>query len=240
MNLPHTKALLLSTSTLHGGHYLEYCKSQIVDHFHGVSEILFIPYARPSGISHDGYTRRAALFFETIGINIIGLHTFQDPKEALHKAQGVFTGGGNTFVLLQSLQNLGLVSVLNEVILSGQCIYMGSSAGTNLAGKSIGTTNDMPIVWPKSLDAIGIVPFNINPHYLDPLPESTHMGETRETRIKEFHEFNEQPVLGLREGSYLKIENNTVHLHGQLSARLFQARQEPQELSPGNISSYLL
>jgi len=116
--------------------------------------------------------------------------------------------------------------------------YMGSSAGTNLTGMTIGTTNDMPIVYPSSFEALGFLPFNINPHYLDPDPNSTHKGETRETRIKEFHKFNSQAVLGLREGSWLEVSNGEIQLKGNLPARLFRQGGEPVELECGRIDLY--
>jgi dipeptidase E len=118
--------------------------------------------------------------------------------------------------------------------------YMGSSAGSNLAGLTIGTTNDMPIVEPRSFRALGLVPFNINPHYQDPDPGSTHMGETRETRIAEFHRFNEQPVLGLREGAILRVEGDSARVVGSRGGRLFRARSDATEVESGENVSFLL
>ena len=108
--------------------------------------------------------------------------------------------------------------------------YVGTSAGSNICGLTIGTSNDMPITYPKSFQTLGVVPFNINPHYLDPDPSSTHMGETRETRIKEFHHFNSQPVIGLREGSYLEVVGSKITLKGPLSARVFEKNKTPYEI----------
>ncbi len=227
--------LLASTSTLYGGKYLDYLEEAILQHFGQNKELIFIPFARPGGLSYDDYTRHASQRFEALGYTLRGLHTFENKAEALRQAQGLFTGGGNSFVLLKTLYDMNLMGVLREVVLGGTP-YMGSSAGSNLAGLSIGTTNDMPIVWPSALMAIGAIPFNINPHYLDPQPQTTHMGETRETRIKEFHVFNEQGVMGLREGSWLEVKNASIYLMGDLSARWFKRGEEPTELMPGLLN----
>jgi dipeptidase E len=226
--------LLASTSTIHGGKYLDYLKDEVVEHFAKAQNLYFIPFARPGGMSHDDYAKLACEKFGEWGLNMRGLHTAEDMKTALQQADGVFTGGGNTFVLVKQLYELGLMTILKERVQSGMP-YMGSSAGSNLAGMSVRTTNDMPIVYPPSFDALAAVPFNINPHYLDPQEGSKHMGETRETRIKEFHHFNQQPVLGLREGSWLRVSNDKVFLKGKLSARLFRQGSAPTELSPGEI-----
>lgn len=232
--------LLLSTSTLHGGEYLQYAREEIIDQLKGVSELLFIPFARPSGITHEAYTSRVAGFFEQIGIQVKGLHQYHQAEEAIRKAQAIFTGGGNTFLLLKTLQEMNLLSLIREQVNSGKTIYMGSSAGTNLAGQTINNTNDMPIVWPEDLNALGLVPFNFNPHYLDPVEGSTHMGETRETRIMEFHSFSTIPVVGLREGSFIQVKEGQMLLKGPLTARLFRKGQTPLELSPGLINLSLL
>lgn len=224
--------LLASTSRLHGGEYLDYLESELLLFFDQGAKVLFIPYARPGGISYDEYTAIAQTKFNALGFPMQGIHQFATPLEGLKWAQGIFTGGGNTFVLLKTLQDLNLINPLRELV-HGGLPYMGSSAGSNLAGLTVGTTNDMPIVHPSDFRALEAVPFNINPHYLDPLPNSTHMGETREMRIKEFHHFNEQPVLGLREGSWLHRKNSTLSLGGKLSARLFAKGAKAQEVEPG-------
>jgi dipeptidase E len=231
--------LLLSTSTLHGGEYLEYAQAYISELFKDVNEILFIPYARPSLLSHEAYTEKVRAFFATLGIGVKGLHETYKTVEWVQKAEGLFVGGGNTFVLLKRLQEEELLEPLREKIAAGTP-YMGSSAGTNLVGVSIGTTNDMPIVWPRNPEALGILPFNFNPHYLDPHPNSTHMGETRETRIKEFHGYQTQPVMGLREGSILSFRNGHLHLHGEASARLFRRDHYPVEVAPNTDLNTLL
>lgn len=222
------KILLASTSTVHGSSYLAYIQDDMVNFFAGVDEILFVPFARPSGISHDQYTEIAQQGFSSIGKKVVGLHTFADPTEALKTAKAIFTGGGNTFLLVTELYRLNLMNILREVILSGTP-YMGTSAGSNIAGQTMQTTNDMPIVYPPSFDTLRVVPFNLNPHYLDPDPNSTHKGETRETRIKEFHNLNDIPVIGLREGSWLSIENQEITLKGDFSARIFEKGKLPYE-----------
>ncbi|SMC43962.1 dipeptidase PepE [Moheibacter sediminis] len=225
------KLLIASTSTVHGSGYLEYIIDNAV-RFLGVDEIIFIPYARPSGVTYDDYTEAPRKAFFAKGIRVKGLHEFNNPKEALLNAKAIFTGGGNTFLLLKTLYELDLISTLREVIGKG-IPYMGSSAGSNITGLTIGTTNDMPIVYPPSFEALEFLPFNLNPHYLDPDPNSTHKGETRETRIKEFHKFNSQPVLGLREGSWLEVQNGNIELKGNLTARLFQQGKEAVEIENG-------
>ncbi len=226
--------LLASTSTVHGSAYLEYLYEALETHFRDVQTVTFIPYARPGGISHEAYTEKTKLSFKRINKEVIGLHESSDPLKAIHAAEGIFTGGGNTFVLVNQLYNLGLIEALKDVLTNGTP-YLGTSAGTNICGQTIGTTNDMPIVYPPSFDVLKMVPFNINPHYLDPDPDSTHMGETRETRIGEFHQFNKTPVIGLREGSYLSVEGDVIMLKGSHTARWFQANQTPVELNPNSI-----
>ena len=222
------KILLASTSTIYGGTYLSYLEDELKFFFKGIDEILFIPFARPSGISHDEYTEIAQKGFSSVGKKIVGLHTFANPIEAIKQAKAIFTGGGNTFLLVTKLYELGLMDVLQQVIFNGT-FYMGTSAGSNIAGKTMQTTNDMPIIYPPSFNTLGLVPFNINPHYLDTDPNSKHKGETRETRIKEFHKLNDIPVIGLREGSWLVIENDKVYLKGEFTARIFQQNEEPYE-----------
>ena len=222
------RILLASTSTVYGGTYLSYLQDELIDFFTGIDEILFVPYARPSGITHDEYTQIAQQFFNRVGKRIVGLHTFADPKKAIRQAKAIFTGGGNTFVLVNQLYGLKVMDVLREAVEKGT-LYMGTSAGSNIAGQTMQTTNDMPIVYPPSFKTLGLVPFNINPHYLDPDPQSKHKGETRETRIKEFHVFNDTPVIGLREGSWLRVEDEKVSLKGDLTARIFLKGQESYE-----------
>ncbi|MVO08699.1 dipeptidase PepE [Flavobacterium sp. TP390] len=223
--------IIASTSTLHNGSYLDYLLPELKQHFSKATTVLFIPYARPSGISHDSYTEKVKEAFAKINKSIIGIHEFQNPIEAIENAQGIFTGGGNTFVLVNELYRNNVLDVLEKVIKSGTP-YLGTSAGSNICGLTMNTTNDMPIVYPPSFRTLGLVPFNINPHYLDPDTNSTHMGETRETRINEFHFFNPQPVIGLREGSWLKVAGDSIQLKGSLTARVFRKNQIPEEVLP--------
>ena len=230
--------LIASTSTVHNSGYLEYLLEALKIHFKNIDTVLFIPYARPGGISHQDYTEIVQTAFSKINKVVKGLHEFDDPKDAIESAQAIFTGGGNTFVLVNQLYKNDLISKLKTSIESGTP-YLGTSAGSNICGLSIGTSNDMPIVYPPSFNTLGIVPFNINPHYLDPDSESTHMGETRETRIKEFHKFNSQPVIGLREGSCLKVKGSKIVLIGSLKARIFEKNKQPYEIETGADLSYL-
>jgi dipeptidase E len=225
--------ILASTSTLFGGNYLEYLKDELVKLFAGVKEIIFIPFARPGGISHDEYTAKVAQFFNTLGINVKGLHTFDNPINAIQQAQGFFTGGGNTFLLVKTLHELNLMDVLKVQVESGTP-YLGASAGSNIGGVNMRTTNDMPIVYPSSFDTMGLVPFNINPHYLDPVPGLKHNGETRETRILEFLTQNDIPVVGLREGGWISVKGDIITLEGEPSARIFQNGKEIYEMTTGS------
>lgn len=224
--------LLASTSTLYGGSYLDYLTQEIKLLFQGVDEVLFIPFARPSGISHEEYTQKARKFFEAIGISVKGLHEFTDQKAAIESAKGYFTGGGNTFLLVKTLQENDLMEVLKKNILK-QKPYLGTSAGSNIGGLTMRTTNDMPIVQPPSFECLGLVPFNINPHYLDPDPTLKHNGETRETRILEFLTQNDTKVIGLREGNWIRRIGAQIHIGGSQSTRIFEVGKPPYEVPPG-------
>lgn len=224
--------ILASTSTLFGGQYLEYLKPELIKLFEGISEIIFIPFARPGGISHEDYTSKAKDFFASININVKGLHEFEDKIEAVNSAQAFFTGGGNTFLLVKTLHELDLMNALKQNVESGKP-YLGCSAGSNIGGVNMKTTNDMPIVYPPSFDCMGLVPFNINPHYLDSNPEIKHNGETRETRIKEFLTQNDIKVVGLREGNWIRIINDSITVEGTELTRIFEAGKEPYEVESG-------
>ncbi|NNE30947.1 MAG: dipeptidase PepE [Winogradskyella sp.] len=230
--------IIASTSTLFGSGYLEYLSEELKLHFKNAKTILFIPYARPGGISHDEYTEIAALAFKKIGKDLIGLHQSKNPKEAIKNAEGLFVGGGNTFVLVSQLYKNDILMVIKEAIEQGTP-YLGTSAGSNICGLTMHTTNDMPIMYPPSFKTLGLVPFNINPHYLDPDLNSEHMGETREQRIKEFHAYNTPPVVGLREGSYIKIRDNQLILKGKLNARIFEQNKAPYEVPLNTDLSHL-
>lgn len=223
--------IIASTSTIHGGNYLEYLLPELQSFFSNVKQLLFIPYARPSGISHDDYTKKVSEAFNKINISVKGIHEFENPVEAIENAEGIFTGGGNTFLLVSQLYKNNVIDALEKVVKNGTP-YLGTSAGSNICGLTMNTTNDMPIVYPPSFRTLGFVSFNINPHYLDPIEGSTHMGETRETRINEFHHFNPQPVVGLREGSWLAVKGDSVKLKGTLTARIFKRNEKPIEVEP--------
>ncbi len=221
--------IIASTSTVHGSGYLDYLLPILEKHFIDTKEILFIPYARPGGISHDNYTMLVQKAFSKINKTIIGLHTYENPLEAIEKSTGIFTGGGNTFVLVKTLHITQVMPALRDKLHTG-IPYLGTSAGSNICGLTMQTTNDMPITYPPSFKTLGLVPFNINPHYLDPIEGSTHMGETRETRIKEFHTHNNIPVIGLREGSWLEVKDAIIKLKGAHSARIFEKEEVPYEI----------
>jgi len=227
--------IFASTSTIHGSSYLEYIREEVATLFKNAEEILFIPYARPGGMSHDNYTSIAAKFFKNLNIKVTGLHTFENPSKAIAEANGVFVGGGNTFLLVQKLYKNEVIQPLREAIHQG-LPYLGTSAGSNICGPSMQNTNDMPIVYPPSFKTMGVIPYNINAHYLDPDPTSRHMGETRETRIKEYHTQNTVPVLGLREGSWLRVTGDKIILKGNHTARLFEQGKEAIEIATGEIS----
>jgi dipeptidase E len=230
--------IIASTSTLHGGDYLAYLLPELKIHFKDCNTILFIPYARPSGISHDEYTAKVALAFAKIKIAVRGIHEFEDAGIAIQNAEGIFTGGGNTFLLVSQLYKNKAMDILANTLKNGTP-YLGTSAGSNICGLTMQTTNDMPIIYPPSFQTLGLVPFNLNPHFLDADEQSKHMGETRETRIKEFHAFNSTPVLGLREGSWLAVKGKQILLRGSLSARLFKQNQIPIELESGTDLSFV-
>jgi dipeptidase E len=230
--------LIASTSTLAKENYLEYLLPELTTHFKDCDTILFIPYARPGGISHQEYTSMVGLAFAKINKKVIGIHQFEDAAEAIKNAEGIFTGGGNTFVLVSQLYKNNVIEILSEVIKNGTP-YLGTSAGSNICGLTMQTTNDMPIVYPPSFKTLGLIPFNLNPHYLDPDTSSKHMGETRETRIKEYHAFNTVPVLGLREGSWLDVKGESITLKGNLKARLFRQNQIPEELETGTDLNFV-
>lgn len=232
------KLIIASTSTLHGGNYLEYLLPTLKIHFEDCKEILFIPYARPGGISHDEYTSIVQVAFTKINKTVKGLHEFDNPQAAIENAKGIFTGGGNTFLLVTQLYENNVMDILTKTIEKGTP-YLGSSAGSNITGLTMQTTNDMPIIYPPSFKTLGAIPFNLNPHYLDSDSNSKHMGETRETRIKEFHAFNDTPVLGLREGSWLQVSGKKIILKGNLTARLFRQNQIPEELNPETDLGFL-
>ena len=230
------RLLLISASTVFGTRYLEHAFAELTDLLGKTTRVLFIPYALKD---RDGYAGRARAAFAEMGYELESIHQQPDPAAALNKAQAIFVGGGNTFRLLKAIYDEHLLELFRSRVLEGMP-YSGASAGSNLACPTIRTTNDMPIVEPPSLAALNLVPFQINPHYIDSDPSSTHMGETRETRIQQFHEENTLPVVGLREGAMLRVDDNRVQLRGQAGARIFRQGQPPVEVKPGtDIEGYL-
>ncbi len=232
------KMIVASTSTLFGEQYLEYLLPTLENHFKNCDEIVFIPYAQPSGISYDNYTQIVKNVFLKINIVVKGIHEYENPIEAVENARGIFTGGGNTFLLVSQLYEKKIMSVLKRIIENG-IPYLGTSAGSNIVGLTMQTTNDMPIIHPPSFNTLGLIPFNLNPHYLDANEHSKHMGETREARLNEFHSFNDIPVVGLREGSWLEVKDGKIILKGKLTSRLFKPNEIPKELDPETDLSFL-
>jgi len=224
------RVLLLSSSTVFGSGYLDHAETEIHDFLGRIARILFIPFALHA---HDGYAARTRERFAGMGYGLDSLHEVADMRRAVESAESVFIGGGNTFRLLKRLYDLELLTAIRERVENGMP-YLGASAGSNIAGPTIRTTNDMPIVEPPSFAALSLVPFQINPHYVDPAPGSTHMGETREERILQFLEENETPVIGLREGAMLRMENGSCELRGSAGARLFRQGDAPSELPIGS------
>ena len=230
--------IIASTSTLYGGSYLDYLLPELRLHFENCKLILFIPYAQPGGLSYEEYTDRVSKAFAKLNIEVKGIHEFENPIVAIEEAEGIFTGGGNTFLLVFQLYKNKVMDALANALKNGTP-YLGTSAGSNICGLTMQTTNDMPIIFPPSFQTLGIVPFNINPHYLDADLQLKHNGETREMRINEFHFLNSPPVLGLREGSWLEVKGDKITLKGSLSARLFQQNSAPEEIESGTDLSNL-
>ena len=230
------RLLLISNSTNHGQGYLDHVLQEIDGFLGPIRRLVFVPFALQD---RTGYGAKVRERLAAIGIEVTTLTADEAGRRLAAGAEAVFTGGGNTFRLLKTLQDADLLAILRERALTGMP-YMGSSAGTNIAAPTIRTTNDMPIVEPASFAALGLVPFQINPHYLDPDPGSTHMGETREQRLKEFHEENETPVVGLREGAWLRIEGDRATLGGARGARIFRRGEAPEERETGESLDDLL
>jgi dipeptidase E len=220
------RLLLISSSLVHGYGFLDQPEPEIRRRLEGLRTVSCVPFAQHD---HLAYTNRVRERLGAMGFDVVQVSSRAD----VEAAEAIFIGGGNTFRLLKELYERELMDAIRTRVRDG-APYIGSSAGTNVATLSIKTTNDMPIVYPPSYDALALVPFQINPHYLDPDPGSTHHGETRETRIREFHEENDAPVVGLREGSSLWVEDDVITLIGEKSARIFRRGAEPEELPGGS------
>ena len=223
------RLLLVSSSTVHGHGYLDHAADALSAFLAGVKTLTFVPYALAD---RDGYAAKVRERFAGLGIEILSVHQAPDPRAAIRGAEAVFVGGGNTFRLLKWLQDEGLLGPIRDRAGEGMP-YVGSSAGTNVAAPSIRTTNDMPIVPTANLLALGLVPYQINPHYLDPDPASTHKGETREERLLQYLEESPVPVIGLREAAYLRVENGVSKLLGESGARVFRRGSSPFEIEAG-------
>ena len=228
--------LLVSSSRVHGGGMLEHCLSAMSEHFNGVKRVLFVPYALAD---QEKYTHTVSRAFQKLEIEIETIHLSENPIQSVEQAEAIFVGGGNTFRLLTSLYSKFLLDPIRDAVQGRGVPYMGSSAGTNVACPTIRTSNDMPIVEPPSFDALGLVPFQINPHFIDADPNSTHQGETREQRLAEFLEENPTPVAGLREGSWLKVLDDEAHLCGRTGMKLFRREESPAEIGSGDVSFLL-
>ena len=230
------RVLLISNSTLYSHGYLDHVEEEIRNFLGAAKTVLFVPFAL---YDRDAYAAQAGARFEAMGYTLESVHSIENPLPAIQRADAIFVGGGNTFRVLKALQDLNLLEPIRRKVKSGAA-YIGSSAGSNVAGPTIKTTKDMPIVQPRSFDSLGLLPFQISPHYLDPDPNSTHMGETQEERILQFLEENETPVVGIREGAWLLIENGGVTLKGDAGARIFRRGHAPIEVRPGTEISKLV
>jgi len=233
------KLLLISNSTMPGEAYLDYPKLEIKK-FLGEKPLtaLFIPYAAVT-FSFGEYEQKVAERFAELGFQVKSIHHFSDPVKAVNDAEAIVVGGGNTWQLVRMLHDNQIMDAIREKVLNGTP-YIGWSAGSNVACPTLRTTNDMPIIDPKGFDTTSLIPFQINPHYLDANPEG-HGGETREQRIEEFLEINpDLYVVGLREGTMLHVENNQVRLIGSRPARIFRKGSAPFELSSEDNFSFLL
>ena len=224
------RILLISNSTVYGCGYLDHVEQQIKSFLGDTTKILFFPFALHD---RDTYAAKAKVRFAAMGYSVETAHAVPDAREAIEQTDAIFVGGGNTFRLLKALQDLDLLDPIRRKVNDG-APYIGSSAGSNVAGPTIKTTKDMPIVQPRSFDSLGLVPFQISPHFQDPDPNSTHMGETQEERLLQFLEENDTPVVGIREGAWVVCENGTVTLKGEAGARIFRRCEVPVETKPGD------
>jgi dipeptidase E len=228
--------LLISNSTVHSSGYLDHVEAEIADFVGDRVRVVFIPYAL-----HDRrtYSAQAEARFRKMGLELTSVHDVSNAMRAIEEAEIVFIGGGNTFRLLHELHQYHLIEPIRRAVRAG-VRYIGSSAGSIVACPSLKTTKDMPVVQPATFEALGLVPFQISPHYLDPDPSSTHMGETQEERILQFLEENVEPVIGLREGSFIRVDHDAVLLKGPHSARIFRPGIPPVEISSGTDLRELL
>jgi dipeptidase E len=235
-NHQNKRILLISNSTLYGSGYLDHAEHEIRDFLGQVSKVLFVPFAL---YNREAYAALARERLKAMGYDLESAHEVKDARQAAEDAEAIFIGGGNTFRLLKCLYDFELLPPIRRRVAQGMP-FIGSSAGAIVAGPSLKTTKDMPIVQPTSFEALGLVSFQISPHYLDPDPNTTHMGETQEERINQFLEENNAPVAGIREGAILRVEGNSIVLKGKSGARIFRKGQEPVETMPGERLDHLL
>jgi dipeptidase E len=233
---PDRRLLLISNSTLHGSGYLDHAEKEIRDFLGAARRVLFVPFALAD---RGAYATTACERLQAMGFAVDSVHEAPDPQQAVDTAETIFIGGGNTFRLLKGLYDFDLLQTVRRKVAAG-VPYIGSSAGSIVACPTLKTTKDMPIVQPPSFDALALVAFQISPHYLDPAPNSTHMGETQEERINQFLEENDAPVVGLREGSMLRCERDSILLKGITAARVFRRNQTPVEVEPESNLANLL
>lgn len=241
------KLLLLSNSTNSGEAYLGWTQPFIKSFIekHQIKNVLFVPYA---GVnlsdesltkSYDLYEKKVAQVFHSWGVDLKSIHHASYPVSVLQAAECIAVGGGNTFHLVAELHRLKLMEVIRDRALAG-VPFMGWSAGSNVACPTLRTTNDMPIIQPASFDCLNLIPFQINPHYLDANPAG-HGGETRQQRIEEFQAINRNVVVvGLREASLIRVEGQSAHLEGYKPMRVFEYGKDPIELETGSDLSFLL
>ena len=230
------RILLISNSTIYGRGYLDHVEQQIKSFLGSTRNVLFFPFAL---FDRDAYATKAKVRLAAMGYSMEAVHGVPDAGKAIEQTDAIFVGGGNTFRLLKARQDLDLLDPIRRKVSAG-APYVGSSAGANVAGPTIKTTKDMPIVQPRSFDSLGLVPFQISPHFQNPDPNSRHMGETQEERILQFLEENETPVVGMREGAWLLCENGTVMLKGEAGARIFRLSEVPVEAKPGDNIVHLV
>lgn len=233
--------MLLSNTQNVGGEPLEHARAVLARALSGVDEIVFVPYALHD---RDAYTARIARAYEPLGVRVRALHREPDPAAALRVARAIHVGGGNTFRLLRALQEVGGLEAIRRAVRDG-AVYLSASAGTNIAAPTIATTNDMPIVEPRDFGALGLVPFQINCHYLDAPATPASAEETRALRLAQYLEENPGPVLALREGTWIDVDGGRTCIGGRATgpdrrgpAVLFERGREPREID-GDITPML-
>lgn len=223
-----TRLLLISSSNVYGYGFLDHAEPEIRRILTARRSIAFVPFAQ---FDHTAYTFILRERFARMDVEVTQVNEASD----LARAEAIFIGGGNTFRLLKALYERELIEPLVQRVCESGVPYIGSSAGTNVACPTIMTTNDMPIVYPPSFKSLDLCSFQVNPHFVDEDPGSTHKGETREERIRQFHEENATPVIGLREGTMLRVEDGVTTLLGLTTARIFKRGEEPVEVDAGSV-----